>query len=295
MTLLIANIVQPLIDVAESILTFFHDSAGFGWGMSIIALTVVVRLAILPLTFKQVRSMQEMQRLQPEMKRLQARYKDDRQRLNQEMMKLYQEHKVNPLGSCLPIVLQLPFFISLFYMLRKDLRLDICGQTAKPCDEVVPGSADFLFIPDLTDKATGAVLVVLILLYVSTQLVSGLVSTATADPTQRRIMLALPFLFTFFIVQFEAGLILYWITTNTWTIGQQLFVRRFLPKPPPIEAKADAVSKPARGKPPAKAVPTGKSDGGKSDAGKKAAANGGDRKSPPPGPRKKKKRTGRRR
>src|SRR5215208_5374556 len=117
--LVTANILQPLIDINEAILRFWHDTIGFGWGASIIGLTVVIRLLILPLTFKQVRSMQALQRLQPEMKRLQARYKDDRQRLNQEMMKFYQEHKVNPLGSCLPILLQLPFFISLFYMLRK--------------------------------------------------------------------------------------------------------------------------------------------------------------------------------
>jgi YidC/Oxa1 family membrane protein insertase len=283
MTLPIANVLQPLIDVAESILKFFHDDVGLGWGLSIMALTVVVRLTILPLTFRQVRSMQELQRLQPEMKRIQERYKEDRQRMNQEMMKLYQEHKVNPLGSCLPIVLQLPFFISLFYMLRKDLRMDICGQTAKSCDQVDPGSADFLFIPDLTDNATGAVLVVLILLYVSTQLISGLVSTATADPTQRRIMLALPFLFVFFIISFESGLIVYWITTNTWTIGQQFLVRKLFPKPPPLEAKPASGSKPpARGKPPAKAAASGDGDGGARTA-------------PPPGARKKKKRTGRRR
>jgi YidC/Oxa1 family membrane protein insertase len=298
MTLLLANVLQPLIDVAESILTFWHDSVGLSWGMSIIALTVVVRLAILPLTFKQVRSMQELQRLQPEMKRLQERYKEDRQRLNQEMMKLYQEHKVNPLGSCLPILLQLPFFISLYYMLRKDLRFDICGQTAKPCDEVIPGSADFLFIPDLTDKATGGVLVALIVLYVGTQLISGLVSTVTADPTQRRLMLAMPFIFVIFIANFYAGLIVYWITTNTWTIGQQYMVRRLFPKPPPIEAKPDAGSKPARGKPP----PAPAEDGGAAKAakakaakGKKAETDGGPAKAPPPGPRKKKKRTGRRR
>ncbi len=301
MTIPLANIVQPLIDVAEEVLVFWHDSVGLSWGMSIIALTVCVRLLILPLTFKQVRSMQELQRLQPEMKRLQERYKDDRQRLNQEMMKLYQEHKVNPLGSCLPILLQLPFFIALFYMLRKDLRLDICGQTAKPCDEVIPGSADFLFIPDLTDTATGGVLVVLIVLYVGTQLISGLVSTVTADPTQRRIMLALPFVFVIFIINFVAGLIVYWITTNTWTIGQQYAVRRLFPKPPPIEPKPDAGSKPARGKPPPKpagavaAVADGKAKGEKGAKGAKGETDGGPKKGPPPGQRKKKKRTGRRR
>jgi len=299
MTIPIANILQPLINLTEQILLFWHDNVGLSWGMSIIGLTVVIRLAILPLTFKQVRSMQELQRLQPEMKRLQERYKDDRQRLNQEMMKLYQEHKVNPLGSCLPILLQLPFFISLFYMLRKDLRIDICGQSAVPCGEV-PGNwgEGFLFIPDLTATATGGVLVALIVLYVGTQLISGLVSTVTADPTQRRMMLALPFVFVIFIINFTAGLILYWITTNTWTIGQQLMVRKLFPKPPPIEPKADAGSKPARGKPPPKpaqaaALTDGKGKSSKAKA--KGDANGREKKAPPPGARKKKKRSGRRR
>jgi YidC/Oxa1 family membrane protein insertase len=303
MILPLANVLQPLIDITESILLFWHDNVGLSWGASIIGLTVVVRLVILPLTFKQVRSMQELQRLQPEMKRLQERYKEDRQRLNQEMMKLYQEHKVNPLGSCLPILLQLPFFISLFYMLRKDLRIDICGQSAVPCGEYKGGGwgEDFLFIPDLTDKATGAVLVTLIILYVGTQLISGLVSTVTADPTQRRMMLALPFVFVLFIVNFTAGLILYWITTNTWTIGQQLLVRRLFPKPPPIEPKADAGSKPARGKPPPAPKGAMAATAAKAEKPQKAAkaakadGDGGPKKTPPPGPRKKKKRTGRRR
>jgi len=291
MTLPVANVLQPLIDVAQSILNFWHDSAGLSWGVSIIMLTVVIRLAILPLTFKQVRSMQELQRLQPEMKRIQERFKEDRQRMNQEMMKLYQEHKVNPLGSCLPILLQLPFFIALFYLLQDDLRQDICGQTAKPCDEVASGSAEFLFISDLTDQATGGVLVALIVIYVATQLISMLITTVTADPTQRRIMLALPFIFVIFVINFEAGLIVYWITTNVWTIGQQLLVRKLFPKPEPIAAKVDAGSKPARGKPPAQAaaVAEGKPKGAK------AEPDGGPKKGPPPGPRKKKKRTGRRR
>src|SRR5215208_7584828 len=168
--LVTANILQPLIDINEAILRFWHDTIGFGWGASIIGLTVVIRLLILPLTFRQVRSMQSLQRLQPEIKKLQARYKDDRQRLNQEMMKFYQEHKANPLSSCLPVLLQLPFFLALFYMLRSDLRLDICGQTAKSCG-AIPGNQgeSFLFIDDITNKATGAALVVLIILYVGSQ------------------------------------------------------------------------------------------------------------------------------
>jgi YidC/Oxa1 family membrane protein insertase len=279
MTLPIANVLQPLIDVAHEILKFWHDSVGFSWGASIIMLTVVVRLAILPLTFKQVRSMQDLQRLQPEMKRIQERYKEDRQRMNQEMMKLYQEHKVNPLGSCLPILLQLPFFIALFYLLRGD-----------EFQNDIKGAESFLFIDNLAEPASGGVLVILIVLYVSTQLISGLVSTVTADPMQRRIMLALPFIFVIFIISFETGLIVYWITTNVWTIGQQFLVRKLFPKPEPIEPKVDAGSKPARGKPPAKAAAVAEAKG---DA--KADSDGGPRKAPPPGPRKKKKRTGRRR
>jgi YidC/Oxa1 family membrane protein insertase len=310
MTASIANILQPLIDFCEGIMQFFHDHVGLSWGLSIIFLTFVIRLIILPLTFRQVRSMQQLQRLQPEMKKLQERYKDDKPRLNQEMMAFYKEHQVNPLSSCLPILLQLPFFLALFYMLRHDLRFDVCGQTAKPCGEI-PGShgEGFLFIPDITDKATGAALIVLIVLYVGTQLVSGLITTFTADRTQRIMMMALPFVFVTFIINFPAGLILYWITTNFWTIGQQIAIKRFLPAPAPIAATAGAPaaaavateSRPARGKPAAEkpAVEEVEPDKkAKAKAKAKSSENGADGRkpsAPPPGPRKKKKRSGRRR
>ena len=240
-TLPIANPVQPLIDVFDSVLVFFHDTVGFSWGFSIIALTIVVRTALIPLTLKQFKSMQALQRLSPQIKELQAKYKDDRQRLNQEMMKFYQENKVNPFGSCLPLVLQLPVFFSLFYMLRKDLKIDICGPEAKilaaakeagktlttiGCDQVDPGSASFLFINDLTAKATGATLAILLVLYVGSQLLSSVLMSVTADRNQRFIMIALPFVFVPFIQGFPAGLLVYWITTNLWTVGQQYIIRR---------------------------------------------------------------------
>src|SRR4051795_372244 len=134
-----ANVLQPLIDFFEGILRFFHDTVGVSWGTSIIALTLVVRAALVPLTVKQFKSMQSLARLQPEIKKLQAKYADDKQRLNQEMMKFYQENKVNPFSSCLPIVAQLPVFISLFYMLRHDLRFDICpGVQAKAAHPPIP-------------------------------------------------------------------------------------------------------------------------------------------------------------
>ena len=105
------------------------------WGWSIILLTFTVRIAILPLTFKGVKSMQRLQTLQPEIKEIQERYKDDRQRMNQEVMAFYQREKVNPLGSCLPLVLQIPFFISLFYLLRSnEFKADIAGNAALRSD-----------------------------------------------------------------------------------------------------------------------------------------------------------------
>ncbi len=311
-----ANILDPLIDINDAILKFFHNDVGLGWGFSIIMLTVVVRLAILPLTFKQVRSMQALQQLQPEMKALQERYKDDKDRRNQEMMKFYADNKVNPLGSCLPLLLQFPFFLSLYYLQQRD----------EFKEEV--GGEGFFFIPNLTENVTGepVVLVTLMVIYVVTQLISSMVTAVNAsDPTQKRIMYALPFFFVFLIINFPAGLILYWITTNVWTIGQQLAVRKFLPMPKPDEAAVGAGGG-TKGKPAAAAAATDEkpkgllararemsgaateqpSNGGKASAngGKKggatakAPASGGGngaRKAPPPSPRKKKKRSGRRR
>ncbi len=302
----IANVLQPLIDACEWVLEFWHGVIGDGansWGWSIILLTFTVRILILPLTFKGVKSMQRLQTLQPEIKKIQERYKDDKQRQQQEVMAFYQSEKVNPLGSCLPLLLQIPFFISLFYLLRSDsFKADIAAN---------PG---FFPIDDLAAKVDDPVLLgVLIVLYVGTQLAASLVTAISADPMQRRIMLALPFVFVIFIINFEAGLILYWITTNVWTIGQQLLVKKLYPKPV-LDAEAaeeKAKDKPARGKPAptvaavaaetdAKDAKTdGKKQGKKSRAEKVAAGasggNGGPAKTPPPSPRKKKKRSGRRR
>jgi YidC/Oxa1 family membrane protein insertase len=291
----IANVLQPLIDACQWILEFWHDlidendNLDGSWGIAIILMTFTVRLAILPLTFKGVKSMQRLQT-------------DDRQRMNQEVMAFYQREKVNPLGSCFPLLLQIPFFISLFYLLRSpEFKADIADNPS------------FLAIPNLAEKVTEPWLLgVLIVLYVGTQLAASAVTAMSADPTQRRIMFALPFVFVIFIVNFQAGLILYWITTNVWTIGQQLLVRKLYPKPEPLDPR-DAVpeQKAARGKPAtaAAAVADGDSSGkakaktqaaGKAQATGKAQASGGGgngapTKAPPGSPRKKKKRSGRRR
>jgi YidC/Oxa1 family membrane protein insertase len=293
----IANIFQPLIDALESVMLFFHDSIGFGWGFSIIFLTIVVRAALIPLTFKQIKSMQAMQRVAPQIKELQAKYKDDKQRLQQETMKFYQENKINPFASCLPLVLQMPVFISLFYMLRKDLRHDICPDinppqvsNPKPCG--ASDASQFFFIPDITNNAHGAVLVTLVVLYVGSQLISSLFMMTTTDRNQRFLMMGLPFFFVPFVINFPAGLLVYWITTNLWTVGQGFVVRRLAPHPHPATAGAGAGALPTTARaaaPERRRKPQDQEGDGASPEKPEPKA------APPPPPRKKKKRSGRRR
>jgi YidC/Oxa1 family membrane protein insertase len=327
--LVAANIFQPLITVFEAVLKFFHNSVGAGWGLSIVLLTILIRLVLVPLTFKQFKSMRALQTLQPQLKEIQSKYKEDKQRQQQELMKFYKENNVNPLASCLPLVAQLPVFISLFYMLRKDLRDNICptvqasyraakhlGHSATvactkgPAGPHAPGAAHagFLFIKDLTNNATGATLVVLILLYVGTQLASTLMmSTPTMDPTQRRLMMFMPLIFVLFIINFPAGVIVYWVTTNSWTILQQYFVRRSLgPVAPPAPPTAGGGGGGASG---GGGAPNGSGPNGSGSAlggglagllkgrtkAEPVAAVSARTAPPPRPPRKKKKRSGRRR
>jgi len=234
-----ANVLQPLIDIVNSVLKFFHDSAGLSWGLSIIALTVLTRAILIPLTYKQLKGMRALQALQPQIKEIQAKYKNDKQRMQQEMMNFYKENKVNPFASCIPLVAQLPVFVTLFYVLRHELPSDI-GCEAGHCGS----EASFLFINDLTAKAHGAELITLLVLYVGTQLVSGLIMSVTADKSQRMMMALLPFIFVPFVINFPAGLVLYWITTNFWTIGQQYVIQRVIPAPVAATPEAIAAAKP---------------------------------------------------
>ena len=260
--LVTANIFQPLIDVFAAIITFIHHNLGVSWGWSIVLLTVAVRLVLVPLAVKQYHSMRNLQAHQPEMKAIQKKYKQDKQRQQEEMMKFYRENNVNPFGSCLPMVAQVPVFIGLYYMLRKNLRSDICpdkqtafqehyanaymaahhvshavahaaslGQTTA-CGAVK--GAGFLFINDITSQAAGLTLAILIVLYVGTQVTSTLLMSApTMDKTQQRLMMFLPVVFVLFIIRFPAGLIVYWITTNAWTMIQQYTIKRMMGPPPP--------------------------------------------------------------
>jgi YidC/Oxa1 family membrane protein insertase len=307
--LILANIIQeafsPLISLFEAILVFIHDHGVASWGLAIVLLTVLVRAVMVPLTFSQFRSMRKMQLVAPELKALKERYKDDKQRQNEEMMKLYREKGINPFASCLPLVLQLPVFISLFYMLRTDLKKHICGPALKAhgivstkaiekatCGEFFPhNSAKFLFIPDITAKATGVVLVVLIALYIASQLGSTLLMSASAEPSQRWMMIALPLFFVVILFRYPAGLLVYWITTNLWTVAQGYFVRRSMGAPPATLSGKGAVAA-ADGPSPNGSSSSGRGSPKAEPALAGAATSGA---IPPPPPRKKKKRSGRRR
>ena len=223
-------ILKQLVLLLHWILVTINDflaSLGLGpnwtWGLAIIGLTIIVRLVLFPLTWKQFSSAQSMQVIQPQLKELQKKYKNDRGKLQQETMKLYQEHRVNPFASCLPLLLQLPVFISL-YAAIKGLGPLSAPQYHASVDAL--NQASFLWIPHLGDPDPYYILLVL---YVVSQLISTelMLSTQT-DKSQKMIMRAMPIMFVFFLFRFPAGLFVYWVTTNVWTIGQQLLIRKMM-------------------------------------------------------------------
>src|SRR5215212_9268972 len=186
MILPLASILQPLIDVADSIIKLVHDDVGFSWGLSIIALTFIVRLAVLPLSLRGIRSMRRMQIVAPKIQALKEKYKDDPQRFQRETMELYKKEGVNPFSSCLPFILQIPFFIAIYQLLR--------GDTFQQDVENSP-PAGFLFVKSVIESPHGAELIVLIVLFVTTTAASVLLTTATsptASPAQRYLMLLFP-------------------------------------------------------------------------------------------------------
>jgi YidC/Oxa1 family membrane protein insertase len=276
----IADLVSPISDILDSVLRSFYFDAGIPWGFGIILLTFIVRLLLVPLTYKQITSMLHMQQYQPQIKELNEKYKEDPQKKQQELMKFFKEHGINPLASCLPILFQLPFFMAMFYALR-DPSLQNAISSTQP---------SFFFIPNLIAEPKGAELVIMLVLYCGSQLGSTIVSlTPATDATQRKLMLALPFIFVPFIIHFPAGLILYWITTNFWTFGQSFVVKWLRVRQGDPVLSGGSAGSGTSGKGDAK-------DGTVVAAGNGVAAvEKGPAKPPPPPPRQKKKRSGRRR
>jgi YidC/Oxa1 family membrane protein insertase len=262
--------ITPLEHAMRHILNGLH-SVGLPWAWSIVGLTVIVRMLLVPLTVRQIHSMQNLQRYAPQMKEIQKKYKGDKQKQNEELMKFYRENNINPAASCLPMLLQLPVFISLYYALRHFSK------------HPPKGDLSFLhFIPSIAAHTTthwgGFVLLVV---YVASQMASTLYMAATVDKMQRTLFMLMPLAFVFVIARFPAGLVLYWVTTNLWTVGQGLITRRLMPKTPPpsLMPKRTSRTPPQQERP---SPPPPQSDGAR-------PSNGQPRKV-----RRKKKRTGRR-
>ncbi|MGK7345309.1 MAG: membrane protein insertase YidC [Candidatus Nitrospinota bacterium M3_3B_026] len=190
------------------VMNYFHKVLD-NWGWSIIALTVLMKLLFFPLTQKGFKSMQKLQKLQPHMKKIQETYKDDKERLNRELMNLYREHRVNPLGGCLPMILQIPIFFALYKVLLESIEMK--------------GAGWILWIKDLSKHDPYYVTPVLM---GASMLAQQLMTPKTGDPTQRKIMMALPFVFTFLFLTFPSGLVIYWLVNNILTIGQQWVIYR---------------------------------------------------------------------
>ena len=211
---------QQAIKLLQDILNFFYTGVG-DYGLAIILLTVVVRVAMLPLTIKQTKSMHDLQRIQPKLKALQEKYKSDKQKMQEEMMKLYQDNRVNPLGGCLPTIVQLPVMIALFQMLRE----------AKSFQFGAPKF--FWLIPHLTDTAATAFkggiglavpYIILLALFVGTTYLPQ--KMMSQDPQQERMMVMMSVFMAFIGWTIPAGVILYWVTTNIFTLGQQYLMLR---------------------------------------------------------------------
>ncbi|ATH77064.1 membrane protein insertase YidC [Vreelandella venusta] len=205
-------IANPLFWLLDKI----HDVVG-NWGWSIVLLTVLVKLALFPLSAKAYKSMARMRKLGPEMQRLKELYGDDRQKMSQEMMKFYQKEKINPLGGCLPILIQMPVFIALYWMLLESVELR---------------HAPFmLWIQDLSVKDPYFILP--ILMGVS-MYVQQLLNPTPPDPMQAKIMKMLPIIFTFFFLWFPAGLVIYWVVNNIISVAQQYVITRNIEKDPNV-------------------------------------------------------------
>jgi len=210
---------SSLEHVMKSILDFFHSNVGLPWAWSIVAVTIVVRIALVPLTVRQIHSMQALQRHAPQMKEIQKKYKGDRQKLNEELMKFYRENNINPAASCLPLLAQFPIFIALYFTLRH-------------YSHHIHGSWLHV-VPSISAKASSHWSGWLLLaIYVASQMASTWFMGATMDKTQRNIMLIAPLFFVSIVTRFPVGLVIYWMTTNLWTVGQGLVTRRLVPRTP---------------------------------------------------------------
>jgi YidC/Oxa1 family membrane protein insertase len=252
------SILTPVEDVLTWALEEFHTTLGLSWAWSVIAVTLVVRMLLVPLTVRQIHSMQRMQQYLPQMKEIQKRYKADRRKQNEELMNFYREHQINPASSCLPILPQIPIFFALYFVLR-DFDEEIFPKYRETADAL--HWLDFVpsITANITDHWSGYVLLAV---YVASQVASTwYMPMATTSNAQRYIFLALPFVFALFIInppvgaEFPVGLLLYWMTTNLWTVGQGIVTKRLREQAKPVQVKRSSRTPPKNADAPAEVTP----------------------------------------
>ncbi|WP_340377670.1 membrane protein insertase YidC [Streptomyces sp. SS7] len=232
----------------------FGPDTGWAWGLSIVSLVILIRICLIPLFVKQIKATRAMQTLQPEMKKIQERYKNDKQRQSEEMMKLYKETGTNPLSSCLPILAQSPFFFALYHVLNGIANGDTIGVinqsllasaqkahifgaplAAKFTDSASEASALGASLTDV--RVVTAIMIVLMSasqFFTQRQLMTKNVDTSVKTPfmqQQKMLMYVFPVMFAVFGINFPVGVLVYWLTTNVWTMGQQMYVIRNNPTP----------------------------------------------------------------
>ena len=207
------NLLDPLFNLMGETLSTFHGW-GVPWWLAIVMLTIVVRTLLFPITYRQVRSMRRMQDLKPDMDRIRAEYKDDVQKQREEMAKLYQERQVNPLGGCLPIFIQLPIFLVLYYTIRHFDTLESFR------------TGGLLWFQNLTVYDH---LFILPGLYILTMMASQELTIRNTATQQKQLMRFLPIIFGVFLARFPAGLFVYWVTSNLITFAQNYVIYYVLP------------------------------------------------------------------
>ncbi|WP_436772096.1 membrane protein insertase YidC [Yinghuangia sp. YIM S09857] len=277
------GLLNPLYDAVSWIILQFHKlfsplfgkDSGWAWGLSIVCLVVLIRICLIPLFVKQIRATRNMQILQPKIKEIQKRYKDDKERQSQEMMKLYKETGTNPLSSCLPILVQMPFFFALFHVLNRvsggrtvgvlnQADVDSAKQAhifGAPLAAKFTDSASKIANLDADLTTVRIVTVVMILLMSASQFITQRqLMVKNTDPAamaanpfaqqQKILMYVFPIMFAVFGVNFPVGVLLYWLTTNVWTMGQQLYVIQRNPTPGSLafQARQERLAEKARKK-----------------------------------------------
>ncbi|MDK1476898.1 membrane protein insertase YidC [Streptomyces sp. 549] len=273
------TILGPLYTAVSWIIVQFHsllslvfdEDSGWAWGLSIVFLVILIRICLIPLFVKQIKATRNMQALQPRMKAIQERYKSDKQRQSEEMMKLYKETGTNPLSSCLPILAQSPFFIALFQVLNKIaqnkpvgvLDADMVESARNASIFGAPIAAKFMdgaqkvadLNADLTDVRIVTVIMIVMMslsqFYTQRQLMTKNVDLTVKTPfmqQQKLLMYVFPVMFAVFGINFPVGVLVYWLTTNVWTLGQQMYIIKRNPTPGSLAYKHRQEKLRAKGK-----------------------------------------------